>query len=70
MQAPPQEPETELQQKIAEPPEIVKAAHVPFRVPFLERRGTRIVAASILGIGSIGACVVLFFYIKVAHFID
>lgn len=65
MQVAPQEPEPELQ-PVAEPPEIVKAV----RVPFLERRGTRIAAASILGIGSIVGCVVLFFYIRLAHFID
>jgi penicillin-binding protein 1B len=59
------EPESELQQA-AEAPETVKEA----RVPFLERRGTRIAAAVILGIVSIGICMVLFFYIKVAHFVD
>jgi len=70
MQVAPQEPDVPELQQAAEPPEIVPETVKAARVPFLERRGTRIAAASILGIVAIGAFAFLFFYIKVARFVD
>ncbi len=71
MVVPPNESEAPELQQSADPPEGVPPEKSdPVHIPFLERRGTRIAAASILGIVLLGAGVFLFYYIRLAHFID